>query len=183
MNIVNTTNSGGRIRRLMPVDPRQRKLLLAVFLIGVGVMLLLSQWLQLSWLSLLILPLIGIGFLAWGIFAREVGLMIPGGILLGIGGAIFVQSQLLPQASGLPTVALIMFGMAAGLAIVALLSPLAGKLALWPVFPALIFALFGMLFLGGEQGLQVLITLGQFWPVILIIAGVAILVRLVRRDQ
>ena len=50
-------------------------------------------------------------------------------------------------------------------------------------FPALIFALFGMLFLGGEQGLQVLITLGQLWPVLLIIAGVAILVRLIRRGE
>jgi hypothetical protein len=180
---MNTTNPVRPSRRLLPEDGRQRKLLIAVFLIGVGALLLLSQWLQLSWLSLLILPLIGIGFLAWGIFSHEVALMVPGGVLLGIGSAIFAQSQLLPQIHGLPTVALIMFGMAAGLVVVALLSPLAGKLALWPVFPALIFTLFGLLFLGGEQGMLMLITLGQFWPLILILAGVAILVRLARRGE
>jgi hypothetical protein len=177
---MNTTDPVERRRHLLPEDPRQRQLVIAVFLVGVGALLLLSQLLQVGWLSLLILPLMGIGFLAWGILSRDVGLMAPGGILLGLGGAIFVQSQLLPQTSGLPFVALMMFGMAAGWLIVALLSPLAGKLSLWPIFPALIFALFGGLFLGGEQGLQVLVTIGQFWPLALIIAGLVILWRVTR---
>jgi hypothetical protein len=179
---MNTTDSVERRRHLLPEDPRQRQKVIAIFLVGVGALLLLSQLLQVGWLSLLILPLMGIGFLAWGVLSREVGLMVPGGILLGIGGAIFVQSQLLPQTSGLPFVALMMFGMAAGWLIVALLSPLAGKLALWPILPALIFALIGGLFLGGEQGLQVLVTIGQFWPLALIVAGLVILWRVARRS-
>lgn len=181
MNTSTTTNPTESGRRLIPQNPRQRGLIAGIFLIGIGALLFLSQVLQVGWLSMLILPLMGIGFIVWGVLVREVGLMVPGGILTGLGGAIFVQSQQWPQLSGLPTVSLLMFGLAAGFVIATLLSPLAGRRLAWGLLiPSAIFAALGVLFTMGDRGLEVLQTIGTLWPLVLIAVGVGVLWRVAR---
>lgn len=58
---------------------------IALILIGTG--LLLNQWLDIG--SYLVL-LVGVGFLVWGVLSRTGGLIIPGGVLTGIGLGILV---------------------------------------------------------------------------------------------
>jgi hypothetical protein len=59
-----------------------------IALILIGIALLLNQWLDFG--SYLVL-LIGAGFLFWGVLSRQGGLIIPGGVLSGIGLGILVS--------------------------------------------------------------------------------------------
>lgn len=53
-----------------------------IALILIGLALLLNQWLDIG--SYLVL-LVGAGFLIWGVLSRRGGLIIPGGVLSGVG--------------------------------------------------------------------------------------------------
>ena len=59
-----------------------------LILIGIGIIALLSQFVDfISWetFGIYIVLILGVVFYLWGIVFREVGFMIPGGILSGIG--------------------------------------------------------------------------------------------------
>ncbi|MFN2164310.1 MAG: hypothetical protein ACK2UN_19750, partial [Candidatus Promineifilaceae bacterium] len=59
-----------------------------LFLIGLGLLFLLNQFTDLPGLenvAIYFVLVLGIIFLAWGVLSREAGLMVPGGILTGIG--------------------------------------------------------------------------------------------------
>ena len=59
-------------------------------LIVSGVMFLLARYFQIPWLSLLIVPMFGIAFLIAGITRKQIGLLIPGCILIGLGVGAFI---------------------------------------------------------------------------------------------
>lgn len=165
--------------------PRQTQpLVTAIFLIGVGIFLLLAQWLQATWINLLILPTLGLAFIAWGVLTHRPGLEVPGGILLGLGlGLLAVGNSLLPE-SVMPTPAVLMFGLALGFVLVLGLWPLAGgRPATWPIFPALALAGVGFLLMAGDRGFAALAMIGQLWPIALIMAGVAIALGALRRSR
>lgn len=54
-------------------------------MIRIGVVALLSQFGDFDWLGLFVLPILGAFFMVWGIVSGQSGLMVPAGILLGIG--------------------------------------------------------------------------------------------------
>lgn len=166
-----------------PLAKRRRaELITAAFLIGIGAFLLLAQLLQANWINLLILPTLGLAFVAWGVLTHNPGLEVPGGILLGLGLALVViGNSLIPEAIA-PPQAIMMFGLALGFLLVIAFTPLAGgKLPLWPILPALPLAGLGFLFLAGDRGLAALVMIGQYWPIVLILAGVAVIIAALRK--
>jgi hypothetical protein len=186
---MNTSNeikqvTGGRF--IAPADPRQSGVIAAIVLIAIGALLLVAQVFQLSWLSLLVLPLLGISFIVWSIAVQNPGLMIPGGILTGLGGGLFLMTRPFVEAAenDLLPVAVLMFGFAAGWVLIVLLTPLAGgQFSLWPLIPGAVFLALGGLFWMGEPGLQILQIVGTAWPVVLILVGVGILLNRLRRNR
>lgn len=66
---------------------RNKNVGIGLGLIGIGAFLLLSNWLELGIFFVLGLGLV---FLAWGLLTRTAGLLIPGGILSGIGAGIIL---------------------------------------------------------------------------------------------
>ncbi len=149
-----------------------------IVLIAIGVLVLLNQLELVGNLGQLFLPALGILFLAWGLATRTFGLVIPGGVLGGIGlGIALIEGPLAglgePAQGGV-----FLLAFAAGWLLISLLSVFtASAFQWWPLIPAGVLALVGGLLLIGEAGLSALKVLGYAWPVVLIGAGIWLLLR------
>lgn len=149
-----------------------------IILIVIGALALLSQFDLFENIGMFFVPALGVIFLAWGLATRTFGLVIPGGILGGIGlGIVLLEGPL--AGLGEPTQgAIFLLAFAAGWLLISLLSPLTeAAFQWWPLIPAGILAAIGGLLLAGDAGLQVLKVLGYAWPVALIAAGAWIILR------
>lgn len=156
---------------------RNGKMVAGAALIVLGLLALAAQFVQGDWLELLFLPALATVFLVWGVLARQVGLLIPGGILGGIAlGAYLIEGPLagLEEASS-GGVFLLAFSLGWGL--ITLLSGLVTeKTHWWPLIPGGIMALIGAGLLAGELGQMLLNLAGKAWPLALIAIGLYLLV-------
>lgn len=149
-------------------------------LISIGLFSLIQQFVHIH-AGLYFLPFLALIFLVAGMVGRRPGLLIPGGILAGIGaGAILVQGSLFGAMTEPVRGGLFMLTFAAGWAVITAASFLIGKLMLWPLIPAGFMAFFGLALLAGQPGMQFLTAFGYFWPVLLIAAGLYLILH--RRD-
>ena len=124
--------------------------------------------------------LLGGLFLVWSVLAREWGLLIPGGILTGIGAGILVQ-RYADQGRDFDQGAF-MLCFAAGWLLVPLLSWVVFKRrTLWPLWPAAALAFAGLVRLGGNDVREWLGNARAYWPVALI--AVALFMLLTKPDH
>ncbi len=147
-------------------------------LIGVGVFLLLGQLTDSAIVGLFFLPLLGLGFIAWALTTRQVGLLVPGGVLLGIGsGAFLLQvpfSTLNEQTKG----GIFLLAFAGGWALISLLSRLVDtKFHWWPLIPGGVMAIIGGSLVIGQEAAWLLSGLSALWPLALIGFGVYLLLQ------
>lgn len=148
-----------------------------LILIGLGLFFLANQFIDLNWdrLGVYFLPALGAAFLLAGIVGRQVGFLIPGGILSGIGwGSVLVTGPF--AGSGDTEGGVFMLTFAAGWALITVLTAVFTKEThWWPLIPGGIMALIGGGILFGGVFMQGLTLLGQIWPVFLILLGLIIL--------
>lgn len=156
-----------------------RKALAAGFaLIALGIVALLAQLDVVASVGLLIVPTLSIIFLAWGLLTRNFGLIIPGGILAGIGLGIVVLEGILSGPDGTVEGGIFLLCFAGGWLLVSLLSPLTSSaFQWWPLIPSGILAAIGALLVAGDAGLKVLEVIGYAWPLALVAAGIWILLK------
>lgn len=147
-----------------------------ILLITIGASLLLFRIINLSELFPLFL---GLAFLVSGALTRKPGLIIPGGIIGGVGLGILAMNynpliaEQDPAAGGL-----FLLGFAAGWLSIPLFTRLfTGSTEWWPLIPGGILAAIGALILSGETGLAILKVLGDYWPLFLVAAGAWMLIR------
>jgi hypothetical protein len=147
-------------------------------LIAIGLLVLLAQDVNTETLGLLFLPALGGIFLVAGILGRQVGFLIPGGILTGIGlGAIFTQSPTL-AATETAQGSVFFIGFALGWFLITVLSKLfTTETQWWALIPGAIMALIGGGLMLGGAALNVLEFAGRWWPLILVALGLIIIVR------
>ncbi len=147
-----------------------------IILIAIGLGLLLSHLVSLEGYGPLVL---GLGLIIAGILKREVGFLIPGGIIGGSGlGIVAMENNWLAPMGSEAGGGVFLLVMSLGWFSITLLSKLfTDKTQLWALFPATAMALIGGLVLMGEQGLKVLEVLGTYWPLILVAIGLRILYR------
>lgn len=146
-----------------------------LILIAIGAGLMLFQILDLPMLFPLVLG--GI-FLAAGIITRSAGLLIPGGIIsgVGLGTLATVQDWLFPMGSE-QSGGLFLLLFSVGWFLITLLSKLfTSETQTWALIPGAILAAIGGLVLMGELGLAILQWVSTFWPLILVIIGGSILI-------
>ena len=147
-------------------------------LVAIGVLVLLAQNIKVESLGLLFLPALGGLFLVAGIVGRQVGFIIPGGILTGIGlGTIFTQN---PQLAVNDSVqgGVFFIGFALGWLLIAVLSKLfTSETQWWALIPGAIMALIGGGLMLGGAALNILEFAGRWWPLILVALGLIIIVR------
>lgn len=110
-------------------------------LIAAGLVLLADQYLNTGWLSLLIMPTAGLVFLVFGFVHRRLALIIPGGVLTGLGTGSFLAFSrfflfALPVRFGL-----LLLAFALGWGVIALFSALySDRVAWWPLIPGSVLA-------------------------------------------
>ena len=129
-------------------------------------------------MGLLIVPGLGALFLVWGILTHTDGLMIPGGILSGVGwGAYAIAGPFsMWQGDNEGGVFLIFLGLGFGLITVAT-AVFGQKTHWWALIPGAIIAFVGASILFGGVLLNALTFVGKLWPLALILIGISLLVK------
>lgn len=156
-------------------QPRgEHRLAAGIALISIGIAILLTRWLNFDdYLALLI----GAGLLGWGVLSRRAGLIIPGGVLTGIGLGILVSEG--PWT--IPAVnqnGLFLICFALGWFLITLLTGLfTGCTLWWPIIPGGIMAVLGgaVLLTGNVRIIEQLPTLIP--SLILILIGIYLIIR------
>ena len=161
-----------------PCSRARRGMVGGTILIMLGLLIFAEQVFQTHLTGLLFLPLLGVAFLAWGILCQRPGLLIPGGILLGIGaGSILVDGpfhSLAEPARG--GAFLLAFG--AGWLLITLASILfMRRMTWWPLIPGGIFGLLGSAMLIGGPMLALLNLTNLIWPLALVAIGLMLILR------
>jgi hypothetical protein len=157
---------------------RREAMVGGTLLIAIGLLVLLAQNVQAEMLALLFLPALGGLFLIAGIMGRQVGFIIPGGILMGIGlGTVFTQNPAL-AASETAQGGVFFIGFALGWFLITVLSKLfTNETQWWALIPGTIMALIGGALMLGGAALNLLEFAGRWWPLILVALGLAIIMR------
>lgn len=144
---------------------------LGIVLLGIGVVILAGRFLGSVGLDLLFLPTLAAAFLTAGMVWRKVGLVIPGGIIAGIGTGSLLTEFL--AVSGDLEGGIFMLSFAAGWVLISLLSTvIEEKFVWWPLIPAGVMTLVGIGELGSTWAFGVLNVSNIVWPLALISAGV-----------
>jgi hypothetical protein len=121
---------------------------------------------------------LGLVFLIAGIATGKAGLLIPGGIIGGVGlGTISTVSAWFFPTNSVESGGVFLLFFSLGWFLIALLSKLfTRETQTWALIPGGIMAAIGALVLMGETGTTILMWIGKFWPIILVIIGVSILI-------
>ncbi len=143
----------------------RRRVLPGIMLIVIGVVFLLAQQ--------AVVAAIGIAFLVAFFYARNYGLLVPGGIMTGLGLGIVYQSQSQVKAGWA-----VVLGLGLGFISIYLFDVMTGGrrgAQWWPLLPGGVLAVIGLLQAGGQYGVTG--AIGRWWPLILIAIGVYLLFR------
>ncbi len=107
--------------------------------------------------------LLGVIFTGWSIVAKEWGLLVPGGILTGVGTGILLTRSTDLSRAGESGAFLLSF--AGGWLLITLLSAAVFKRrVLWPLIPGFVMAAMGTADLAGSEFRQFLRLAQDFWP-------------------
>jgi hypothetical protein len=156
------------------------KLLPGLALVVIGLILLVGQMADSALIGVLIVPAIALVFIGWGIATREVGFLIPGGILagIGIGTVALVYDWPFGAMSGDSEGGIFLLIFALGWASITLMSALfTDRVHWWPLIPSAVFATIGAALIIGGTAMEALVLIGYLWPFLLVLLGVVLLVR------
>ncbi|MCA9953599.1 MAG: hypothetical protein H6657_02870 [Ardenticatenaceae bacterium] len=150
-----------------------------LILVALGLVLLAGQFITFDLpesMGLLVVPALGALFLVWGILTRNGGLMIPGGILSGVGwGAYAIEGPFaIWQGDSEGGVFLIFLGLGFGL-VTLTTAVFTDKTHWWALIPGSIIAFVGISILFGGALLTLLTWVGKLWPLALILLGISVL--------
>ncbi len=153
---------------------KQNRWIGGAVMIAIGSMLFVAQIVKDERIGLLLLPALGLLFIVMGIGTRNSGVMVPGGILSGLGCGLLLVST--GAFNEMTSGAIVLLSLALGfIAIIPLVAIATRKIEWWPLIPGGIMGVLGGALLAGELGLQLLAMLGWAWPLILIAVGVYVI--------
>jgi hypothetical protein len=108
-----------------------------------------------------ILLIMGLGFIVWAALSRHAGLLVPGGILTGMGVGVLLRPL---YGSGV-----FLLGMAGGFLLISLLQgALFRRWTGWPLWPAVGLTFAGTAQAAGPELRDLLRNYGSLWPYLLI---------------
>ncbi len=160
------------------MNEKRNEWFVGVLLVAIGLIFLINQFFEIPiFENLVLFFLLGLGvvFLAWGVISRSAGLMIPGGILSGIGlGTVLVTN--VEDSAGDLDGALFMGAFALGWVIITVFTAVfTEETHWWPLIPAAIMGLISAALLVEGPFLVALEWVGKLWPLALIVGGIAVL--------
>jgi len=149
-----------------------RQALPGLILVVIGLVLFVAQWFEVTGAG--VLAAIAAVFLTTYAASRNYGFLIPGMILGGLAAGVFLQESGYDPQGGL-----VVIGLAGGFFGIFLVDLLAGHPdRWWPLIPGGILSA-----VGSDQlvrGTVAADAIARFWPVALVIAGIAILLTSLR---
>ncbi len=155
---------------------RSRRLTAAVLLI-VAAAALAAPYVPFNWREGVLL-LMGLGFILWSALARSPGLLVPGGVLTGVGAGILLRQE---YGNGA-----FLLAMAGGFLLIAALSPILHSRrcgALWALWPAAGLGFAGLIQMAGPDLRALWRDLSPYWPLVLVAVAVYLLVTKPARDK
>ena len=161
------------------MEMQKKDLTGGLILVAIGLVALLNQFVDIDFLGdlgLLILPGLGAMFLVWGILTRNAGLMIPGGILSGIGWGVYAIAGPLSMFQGDNEGGVFLISLGLGFGLITLVTAVfADETHWWALIPGSIIAFVGIAILFGGVFMTLLTLLGKLWPLGLILLGISVL--------
>jgi hypothetical protein len=153
----------------------KNRLFLGLLLLAVGVALLLARMQVVNYGPAFLIAL-GVAFCLYGVLARRLPPLVPGGILLGLGAGMFLGDR---GVAALGVVHWNLLGLGLGFVLVFLLALVLGLGAqVWALVVGLV--LVGVAALPHLKELldpRVVIALRTYWPLLLVILGLYLIVR------
>ncbi len=142
-----------------------------VALIGIGALALIVSFVQAKFVGLLFLPMLALAFLSWGLTTRNTRLLVPGGILGGIGVGTLLAETVYKSNDMTTTGGIIILSMGLGFLLILPLERSIHTLTQqWELIPGGVLALLGLgLLITPVRGL--LADAGKYWPILLIVLG------------
>ena len=166
-------------------DKRRNDLIGGLLLISIGALVLVGKFVNLAAvpnLGLFFLPALGALFMIAGILSRSEGLMIPGGILSGIGWGAYLVAGPFAWQTELQQGGVFLMAFALGWVSITVASALFAKKTVWgTMIPAAVLATIGVALFFGGVFMDVLEMTGKLWPLALIVAGGAVIYKAARR--
>ena len=146
-----------------------RRSVAGVVLIVLGVLFLLEQRLEVGGEA--VVALIGMAFLTAYALTRQYGFLVPGGIMTGLGIGIISENRF--DGKGAP----ILLGLGAGFLAIYAISSFRGRMPgdWWPLIPGTVLAVIGLMLAAEATG--ALASVGRWWPLVLILIGLYVVVR------
>jgi hypothetical protein len=166
-----------------PLSRRAHEGFVGVALVLIGMLLLATTFARAEIFGLLLLPALGIVFLTWGVATRQQGLIIPGGILSGVGFGTLMIETVWRHVSTNQQGGIVLVFLGLGFLIITPLSLLTTRTHLWPLFVGGILLLIGTLLLLGNTGVLIVEWSGKLWPVVLVGIGVWLILRMTQRHE
>ena len=168
---MNSEPASGSPESPPPASPRRGRLVAGGVMLAVALVALAGPYLPVAWDRPFLLVAIGLGFLIWGALGRVGGLLVPAGVLLGVGFGAWLRgpygnaAYLLSLAAGFLSISLfylLIFGRK-------------GQVW-WTVWPAGGLALAAAFTAGGPEVRAFFRALHEYWPWALLAAAVAMIV-------
>ena len=161
------------------VRPLSERALTGIALILIGVALLLATVFQSALTGYLVLIAVGLIFIAWSIASRRAGLMVPGGIITGVGVGVLLLNEAFPTVGGTAQLGIMLLCLGAGFTSITVLTRLfVPPTQTWALVPGIGCVAVGLLIVIGAVTPSMLNAL---WPLIIIGIGVYLLWRATRR--
>jgi len=145
-----------------------RRVVPGLVLIALGVLILFFQ--QVGVGGEAVVAVIGLVLLAGYAYTRNYGFLIPGGIMTGLGMGIILAARSPGGGSA------VLLGLGLGFLCIYVIDARWRHMpAGWPLIPGGVITVIGLLVAAGESGL--LAAAGRWWPVVLILVGVYLLLQ------
>ena len=145
-----------------------RRVVPGLVLIALGVLFLLFQ--QVGVGGEAVVAVIGLVLFAGYAYTRNYGFLVPGGIMTGLGIGIILAARNPGGGSA------VLLGLGLGFLSIYVIARWRHMPAgWWPLIPGGVITVIGLLVAAGESGL--LAAAGRWWPVVLILVGVYLLLR------
>lgn len=157
---------------------RRGRLVAGGVLLAVALTALAAPYLPPGLAGRAFLPFLGVAFVIWAALARTSGLLVPGGVLIGTGVGLWLQTSFGPAA--------FLFSMAGGFLLISVLSWLIfgrNPRTWWTIFPAAGLAFAGLAVSGGPAMREFFQLMHHVWPYLLIVAALALIVSALRAPK
>lgn len=160
-----------------PTDKGRGRLVAGGVLLVVALGALAGPHLPWGWGGPGMMIVMGVAFVVWAALARTAGLLVPGGVILGVGAGLWLRGPYGPAA--------FLLCLAGGFLLISVLSLAlfgrGGRGTWWTVWPAGGLAVAALATAGGPEVRELFRALRDYWPYALLVVALVLIASGLRR--